>query len=118
MLPSAAQQVNTEDVFTGYQLKAIPAIKRQRLISLPLMNFDYVKDRYNVESGYEGLADVNLLALEDIESDGDVIVFQDFTTGEQVRCIIESMSYTRTTPPNHRFSGDGGILYCTIRTVS
>lgn len=115
---SVAQQVNAEDVFTGYQLKATPAIRRQRLISLPLMNFDYVKDRNNIESGNEGLANTNLLALEDIENDGDVIIFQDFTTNETIRCLIESMSYTRQTPPNHRFTGDGGILYCVIRTVS
>ena len=82
------------------------------------MNFDYVKDRYNVETGSEGLAEINNLALEVIESDGDVIIMQDFTTGEQVRCLIESLTYQRTSPPSHRFSGDGGILYCTIRTVS
>jgi len=115
---SSNQAVNTEDVFTGYQLKAVPAVKRQRLISLPLMNFDYIKDRYNVETGYEGSANINMLALEAAESDGDVLLFQDFTTGEQVRCLIETQAYTRNTPPNHRFSGDGGILYCTIRTVS
>ena len=116
--PGVNQQVNTEDVFVGYQLKAVAAVRRQRLISLPLMNFDYVKDGFNVEFGYEGLAEINNLALEVIESDGDVIIMQDFTTGEQVRCLIESLTYQRTTPPNKRFTGDGGILYCVIRTVS
>ena len=112
------QVVNTEDVFVGYQLKAVPAVKRQRLISLPLMNFDYVSDRNDIQVGYEGMASINLLALEAIESNGDVIIFQDFTTGEQDRCIIESIQYTRNTAPNKRFSGSGGIMYCTVRSVS
>ena len=115
---SVAQQVNSEDVFLGYQIKAIPAVRRQRFISMPLMNFDFVEDRYNNKVGYDGMASANVFALENIESDGDVIVIQDFTTGETIRGIIESQLFTRITPPNRRFNGEGGILYVQIRAVS
>lgn len=114
----SGQQVGTEDVFFGYQLKSIPAVKRQRLIQLPLLNYNFGKDRNNNKTGYIGQADYNRAALENIENDGDVITYQDFSTGEQVRCIIEEQKYTRITAPDRAFSGDGGVLYCTIRTVS
>ena len=34
---ATAQAVGTEDSFNGYQLKALPAVKRQRIITLPLL---------------------------------------------------------------------------------
>lgn len=115
---SVSQQVGTEDVFIGYQLKSVPAVKRQRLIKLPLQNYDLDKDRYNMPIGYIGQAKDKLALLEALESNGDVILYQDLTTGEQLRCIIEEQQYTRTAAPDRAFSGDGGIIYCTIRTVS
>ena len=115
---SAGQLVGTEDKFLGYQLKATPAVKRQRLISLPLMNYDFNEDRNNNISGYIGAALQRLQSLEVVESDGDVIIYQDFTTGEVQRCIVEEQQYSRMTAPDRAFSGDGGVIYCTIRTVS
>ena len=115
---STNQAVGTEDVFVGYQLKAIPAVKRQKLISFPLMNFDIMEDRYNMATGYVGRATEKLIAIEAIESDGDVILIQDFTTGETFRGIIEEQQFTKMTAPDRAFNGEGGMLYCTIRTVS
>jgi len=115
---ASGQLVGTEDKFLGYQLKATPAVKRQRLISLPLMNYDFNEDRNNNISGYLGAALSRLQALEVVESDGDVVIYQDFTTNEVQRCIIEEQQYSRMTAPDRAFSGDGGVIYCTIRTVS
>jgi len=112
------QLVGTEDKFLGYQLKATPAVKRQRLISLPLMNYDFNEDRNNNITGYIGAAADRLTNLESIESNGDVILYQDLSTGELQRCIIEEQQYSRMTAPDRAFSGDGGVIYCTIRTVS
>ena len=115
---AASQAVGTEDVFTGYQLKSVPAVKRQRLITFPLMNYDYSEDRNNIITGYIGRASERLAALEALESNGDVIIIQDFTSGETVRGIIEEQQFVRMTAPDRAFNGDGGIIYCTIRTVS
>jgi hypothetical protein len=41
-------------LFTGYQIKALPAIPRQRLIQYPLSCFDHESDHFGVEVGYEG----------------------------------------------------------------
>ena len=113
-----SQTVGTEDVFVGYQLKALPAAKRQRLITYPLMNYDFMEDRNNMATGYIGRAAEFLAALENIESNGDVVTVQDFTNGETFRGVIEEQQFIRMTAPDRAFNGDGGMIYCTIRTIS
>ncbi len=103
--------------FKGYQLKAVPATPRTRIISIPLMNYDTETDKYNSTLGYEGRAIERLAALENAESGGDVVTFQDFRTGEIRQCLIEEVKFTDTTPPDKRFTGYGGIINLTIRTV-
>ena len=111
------QAVGTEDSFNGYQLKALPAVKRQRIITLPLLCYDFEGDRYNMTTGYEGGASERIQALETIESGGDVVVLQDFTNDETVRGVIESITFIRMTPPERRFKGFGGMILCQFRTV-
>jgi len=104
-------------IFKGYQAKATIATPRQRVLRFPVFNFDTETDRYNVQTGYEGRAQDRLLALEAVEEDGDVLTWQDFTTGESRQVVIEEISFTRETPPDKRFSGFGGVITMTIRTV-
>lgn len=104
-------------VFKGYQAKATIATPRQRVLRFPVFNFDTETDRYNVQTGYEGRAQDRLSALENVEEDGDVLTWQDFTTGESRQVVIEEISFTRETPPDKRFSGFGGVITMTIRTV-
>ena len=104
-------------VFDGYQVKSLPAVTRARQLTIPLVNYDFETDRYGVQNGYEGRAFVRLQELEDLEAAGDTIVIQDFTTGEQVVGLIEQLSFERTTPADRRYSGFGGIMYVSIRTV-
>ena len=111
------QAVGTEDSFNGYQLKALPAVRRQRIITLPLLCYDFEGDRYNMSTGYEGRAAERIITLENIESNGDVITLQDFTNDETVRGVIESLTFVRMTPPERRFKGFGGILLLQFRTV-
>lgn len=104
-------------VFEGYQIKATIATPRQRIIRFPVYCFDVETDRYNVLVGYEGRAFDRLSQLETIEENGDVVTWQDLTTGESRQCVIEQISFTRLTPPDRGFSGYGGVLEITIRTV-
>jgi hypothetical protein len=104
-------------VFKGYQLKAVPASPRQRIIKIPLLNYDTETDKYNSTIGYEGRAKDRLLALESAEATGDIVSWQDFRTGEIQQCLIEEVLFTDTTPPDKRLTGFGGIVSLTIRTV-
>jgi hypothetical protein len=104
-------------IFKGYQAKATIATPRQRVMRFPVYCFDVETDRYNVQVGYEGRAMARILALEDIEESGDVLTWQDITSGESRQVVIEQVTFTRMTPPDKRFDGFGGVVEITIRTV-
>jgi len=104
-------------LFTGYQVKALPAIPRQRLIQYPLSCFDHESDHFGVEVGYEGSAYNRMAQLESVENLGDTIRVEDFRTGESYIGLIEELDFRNATPSDKRFSGYGGTLLVTIRTV-
>lgn len=104
-------------IFKGYQAKATIATPRQRVVRFPVYCFDVETDKYNTIFGYEGRAFDRIQLLEDIEESGDVIIWQDLSTGESRQAIIEQVTFTRMTPPDKRFDGFGGALEITIRTV-
>jgi hypothetical protein len=104
-------------LFTGYQLKSLPAVPRQRLIQYPVFCYDHESDKFSNEVGYEGSAYARMSQLEAIENVGDTIRVQDFRTGEEYLGIIEEMDFINKTPEDKRFSGFGGTLLITIRTV-
>jgi hypothetical protein len=105
-------------LFTGYQVKSLPAIPRQRLIQYPLMCFDHERDRFNNEVGSDGSAYDRISQIEGVENVGDTIRIEDFRTGESYIGLIEEMDFINRTPPSTRFSGFGGVLLVTIRSVS
>ena len=109
--------ITTGPIFKGYQIKALPASTRQRLVQLPLFCFDVEQDRFNNEVGYQGRAFERIVDLETLEETGDEVTFQDFTTGEQFGCVIEEISFRKISPPDRRFSGFGGILNVVIRKL-
>lgn len=104
-------------VFKGYQAKATIATPRQRQIQFPVYCFDIETDKYNTVLGYEGRAFDRIKLLEEIEKTGDVITWQDITTGESQQAVIENTNFQRMTPPDKRFDGFGGVITITIRTV-
>ena len=104
-------------IFKGYQAKATIATPRQRIMRFPVYCFDIESDKYNVQTGYEGRAFEKIQLLEDVEESGDVLTFQDLSTGETRQAVIEQVTFTRMTPPDKRFDGFGGVLEITIRTV-
>ena len=103
--------------FKGYQAKATIASPRNRVIRFPVYCFDIETDRFNTVVGYEGRAYARIQLLEEIEKTGDVLTWQDLTTGESRQAVIEQVTFTRMTPPDKRFDGFGGIIEITVRTV-
>jgi hypothetical protein len=104
-------------IFKGYQAKATIATPRQRVMKFPVYCFDVETDRFNTVVGYEGRAFERIQRLEDVEENGDVLTWQDLSTGESRQAIVEQVTFTRMTPPDKRFDGFGGVLEITIRTV-
>jgi hypothetical protein len=112
-----ATTTSSGPTFKGYQAKATIATPRQRVIQFPVYCFDLETDRYNSMIGYEGKAFEKIQVLEQIEETGDVLTWQDLTTGESRQAVIEQISFNRMTPPDKRFSGFGGVITVQIRTV-
>ena len=104
-------------LFTGYQLKSLPAVPRQRLIQYPLFCYDHESDNLGVEVGYEGSAYDRMTQLEAVENAGDTVRVEDFRTGESYIGLIEELDFINKTPSDRRFSGYGGMLIATIRLV-
>ena len=104
-------------VFKGYQVKAVPASPRQRIIKIPLLCFDVDTDKYNATVGYEGMGFDKLAQLEDIEASGDVVTLQDFRTGETNQCLIEELTFINKISPDKRLTNFGGTVIVTVRTV-
>ena len=104
-------------IFKGYQLKAVPATPRTRIIKIPLLCFDVDTDKYNATVGYEGYAYDRLAALETIEAAGDVVTLQDFRTGETVQCLIEELAFINKISPDKRLTNFAGTIVITVRTV-
>lgn len=103
----------------GWQIKALPGSPRQRMITLPLWCFDYESDKHGVRAGGEGFAWARLLALEEVESAGAVVTYQDLDTGTSNEVFIESIEFQQDSPPAHfKEPGSfGGRLLLTMRTV-
>jgi len=116
-LSRSASNTSLGPIFKGYQAKALPATKRQRLIQFPVWCFDVETDRYGVQTGYENRAWERIQILEAIEAAGDIVNVQDFTTGERIQGLIERINFSRRTPPSGKFDGFGGLLSITVRTV-
>lgn len=101
----------------GYQLRALPAPKRQRLIQLPLHCFDE-ETIGNTKHGYRGWARDRLFALEDMEQSTGVVMYQDFLLDEQALVLIEKVQFQNFTPARSDGSGFGGFLVVTLRKVA
>ena len=117
VLTRSANDSTQGPLFTGYQLKSLPAVPRQRLIQYPLFCYDHETNKFGVESGYEGSAWDRMSQLESTENAGDTIRVQDFRTGESFIGLIEELDFINKTPTDKRFSGFGGLLLATIRLV-
>lgn len=104
--------------FTGYQVKALPAVPRQYLIQYPCSLFDSESDKFGNKAGSDGSAVLRLGAIQQVESAGDTVKIEDFRTGQVYTGIIEETDFINRTPTDKRYSGFGGLLLVTIRTIS
>jgi hypothetical protein len=104
-------------IFSGYQVKGLPSIRRQRLIQYALKCYDHHRDSYGVEVGYEGMAYDKLISLENLEDNADTVKVEDFRTGESFLGLIEEVHFINPTPTDKVNTGFGGTLLVTIRKL-
>ncbi|MEU8317087.1 hypothetical protein AB0C33_01850 [Nonomuraea sp. NPDC048881] len=105
-------------VFRSYQLKSLPGGPRPRQFTIPLMCFDYERDRNEVTHGWTGFAMERLEALEALDSSGDAVLFQDLGSNTAILCTIEAMEYRQVDARGTNGSRWGGVLTVALRTLS
>jgi hypothetical protein len=104
-------------VLKAYQIKALPAAKRQRLIQYPLSCYDFEMDKFNSAFGYEGRSISTVQRLESIEQTGRFVNVTDYRTGEEFQGIIEEVRFTNESSPDKNSTGFGGLLLVTVRKM-
>lgn len=104
-------------ILQGYQIKALPATLRQRIIQYPVFCFDNETDKNGNAVGYEGSAYDKIARLETLESIGDIVFVQDFRISESYEAVIEEVNFVNSTSPSDRFSGFGGMLTIQVRKI-
>ncbi len=101
----------------GYQLRALPAPSRQRLIQIPLMLMDE-EVVGNSKHGYRGWARDRLFELEEMEMTAGAVTYQDFLLDETATVFIEKIQFQNTTPQRPDGNGFGGFLMVYLRKVA
>lgn len=101
----------------GYQVKALPASARKRLMVLPLLCMDREKDQNGTVWGYAGNAITRLEQLEALEDAGNTVLLQDLRRDRTYECTIEDIRYVQTSPPSGPNQTWGGFIFLSVRTV-
>lgn len=101
----------------SYQLRALPAPARQRMIRVPLALHDVERRGTTRAAGRTGGAWERLRALETMEAESSIVTYQDFRTGESGQCYIEQVAHEGDTPPGRQGDGFGGTVFLTLRVL-
>lgn len=107
----------TSPKLISYQLRALPAPARQRMIRVPLALHDVERRGTTRAAGRTGGAWERLRALEALEAESGIVTYQDFRTGESGQCYIEQVSHEGDTPPGRQGDGFGGVVWVTLRAL-
>lgn len=100
-----------------WQVKGYPGTTRQRLITVPLLLFDKEKDKFGNRTGQNGEAWNVLQQFEQFATTGDVVLFQDLATGENLLVIINDYELEMLAPPQPQEEGIGGYLTVSLLTI-
>lgn len=109
--------VGEDPKLVSYQLRALPAPTRQRMIRVPLALHDVERRGTTRASGRTGDAWERLRLLEALEAQSGIVTYQDFRTGESGQCYIEQVAHEGDTPPGRQGDGFGGVVFVTLRTL-
>lgn len=101
----------------GYQLKALPASPRKRMMVLPFLCMDREKDQNGTVWGSEGNAIDRLEQLEALEDAGNTVILQDLRRDRSYECTIEDIRFVQTSPPSGPGQTWGGYVFVSLRTV-
>lgn len=106
----------TGPVLQSWQVRALPAVPRQRILQIPLLCYDHESDSRGVPYGYEGYALDRFEAVERVSISGEPFTLEDLVNGKSYRVVLEDLTFTQITPPVNA-SGFGGLLVLRVRVL-
>jgi hypothetical protein len=109
--------VSTGPVLNTWQVKGYPGTTRQRLITVPLLMFDFQKDKFGQRTGQRDSAWAVLQQFEAFATAGDVVLFQDLNTGENLLVVINDYELEVLSPPQPQGEAIGGYLTVSLLTI-
>ena|GEM_PF-3161896 len=103
----------------GYQVRALPSPRRNELLQIPVLMFDWETDRQGGKYGSYGNAYRKFKQLKNMEEVGATVTFRDFTTGERLEVYVEEVAYDRTASPSigTKRHGSGGVVRVLLRSL-
>lgn len=107
----------TSPLVTGFSAKALPAVRRARLVAYPLSCEDHEVTRHGAKVGYDGAALHRVLEMEELESMAVPVQVRDRRTGEAFVALIESVEFTGVQNPDRSHGNVGGVLTVTVRAL-
>ena len=98
----------------GWQMKALPVVQRQELISIPLMCYVTERDRAGNEHTTDAWARYARLAA--LCASQATVTYQNLGTGEQATVVVEDLGFRQLSPPDSA-DGFGGTVTVTVRKI-
>lgn len=116
---------NISPILNGYQLRSLPGVNRQIIITLPLSCHDFEMDKFGQVSGYDGFAYFRMTALEALIASGNLVTYQDLNYNSSNLVICDSYHFEQQSndePKAATLGGTdsnalGGYLVLTLRVV-
>ena len=114
--PDTVAVPNVSPVVLSWQIRALPAVPRQKLFGLQLLCFDHERDSTGVQYGYDGYALQRYQQLEEVAKSGIPFILQDVSANQEYQVVCDALSFAQTAPPVQA-SGFGGIVQITLKTL-
>lgn len=102
----------------AWQLKAMPGVTRQRVLTIPLACWDFETAQSGQRVGYEGRTLARLQAFEQLFARGDAVAFQDLVNDTSDLVVIDDYRFEQGANPGTNRSAYGGVLWVQLRTIA
>ena len=101
-------------VLEEWQIRGLPAPKRSRTITVPLLCYEEERDP-NGQTVFSNPWE-RIFYLERIEQNGGAVLYQDFSSEEERICVIRAVQFEQSAPPSFA-RGFGGIITVQLQTI-
>ncbi len=109
MLNRGTTNTNVSPILNGYQLRGLPGVDRQLLLTIPLSCHDFESDKFGNPIGHDGFAAERLSSLEQLIASGNLVLFQDLNYGTANLVIIDNYRFEQQSNEQPKTSSQGRV---------